>query len=123
MAEYLLKGGKMLAKTCPVCNCPLFEVKGETFCVVCREDEIEGQELVKKPVSAEKIEKKTSVAVEELVAPGGLEDEFALTIRALLIQAREERDSTRILHLMDAVKHGAEAYALLLYGYGRRDMS
>jgi len=91
--------------------------------VVCREDEIEGQELVKKPVSAEKIEKKTSVAVEELVAPGGLEDEFALTIRALLIQAREERDSTRILHLMDAVKHGAEAYALLLYGYGRRDMS
>ena len=59
MAEYLLKGGKMLAKTCPVCNCPLFEVKGETFCVVCREDEIEGQELVKKPVSAEKIEKKT----------------------------------------------------------------
>jgi uncharacterized Zn finger protein (UPF0148 family) len=29
MAEYLLKGGKMLSKTCPACGCPLFEVKGD----------------------------------------------------------------------------------------------
>ncbi|NTW92707.1 MAG: hypothetical protein HGA40_04620, partial [Methanoregulaceae archaeon] len=36
MAEYLLKGGKMLSKSCPSCGCPLFEYKGETFCVVCR---------------------------------------------------------------------------------------
>ena len=57
------------------------------------------------------------------VPPGGLEDEFAQTLRLLLIQAREEKDSTRILALMDAVKKGAEAYSLLLYGYGRRDNS
>ncbi|MCK4269102.1 MAG: hypothetical protein KAW93_01335, partial [Methanogenium sp.] len=37
MAEYLLKGGKMLSKTCPECGAPLFEVKGETKCVVCAE--------------------------------------------------------------------------------------
>lgn len=37
MAEYLLKGGKMLAKTCSVCQAPLFEYKGERFCVLCTE--------------------------------------------------------------------------------------
>jgi len=31
MAEYLLKGGKMLEKTCKTCGCPLFEVKGKTL--------------------------------------------------------------------------------------------
>ncbi len=35
MAEQLLKGGKMLAKSCKNCGNPLFEVKGETTCVVC----------------------------------------------------------------------------------------
>src|SRR5512136_1141683 len=39
MAEYLLKGGKMLEKTCKTCGCPLFEVKGRTLCVVCAENE------------------------------------------------------------------------------------
>ena len=37
MAECLLRGGKMLSKACRACGSPLFEVKGETFCVVCRE--------------------------------------------------------------------------------------
>ena len=39
MAEYLLKGGKMLSATCPSCGCPLFEIDGQTLCVVCREAE------------------------------------------------------------------------------------
>ncbi len=39
MAEYLLKGGKMLEKSCKTCGCPLFEVKGKTLCVVCAENE------------------------------------------------------------------------------------
>ncbi len=38
MAEYLLKGGKMLEKSCKICGCPLFEVKGKTLCVVCAEN-------------------------------------------------------------------------------------
>ena len=41
MAEALLKGGKMLEKSCRTCGCPLFEVKGKTLCVVCAEDESE----------------------------------------------------------------------------------
>ncbi len=46
MAEYLLKGGKMLDKACPTCGCPLFEYKKKTFCVVCAE---------KKPVSRQRL--------------------------------------------------------------------
>ena len=38
MAESLLKGGKMLEKSCKTCGCPLFEVKGKTLCVVCAEN-------------------------------------------------------------------------------------
>ena len=38
MAEHLLKGGKMLEKSCKTCGCPLFEVKGKTLCVVCAEN-------------------------------------------------------------------------------------
>ena len=30
MADYLLHGARMLARACPDCGCPLFEVKGET---------------------------------------------------------------------------------------------
>ncbi|MDD3407988.1 MAG: autoantigen p27 domain-containing protein [Methanomicrobium sp.] len=37
MADYLLKGAKMLDKACPECGSPLFTVKGDTFCVVCKE--------------------------------------------------------------------------------------
>ena len=49
MAEYLLKGGKMLEKTCKTCGCPLFEVKGKTLCVVCAENAIASSG---KPVAA-----------------------------------------------------------------------
>lgn len=44
MAEYLLKGAKMLAKTCPVCHAPLFEYKGRQFCVVCDEAGVSSSE-------------------------------------------------------------------------------
>ncbi|PWR70810.1 Sjogren's syndrome/scleroderma autoantigen 1 family protein [Methanospirillum stamsii] len=123
MAEYLLKGGKMLAKTCSVCHSPLFEYKGETLCVVCKE---ENKAMGNEPgpmSGTAPISEPATFQSGKTQAPGGLEDEFAMTLRALLKEAREEKDSTRILHLMDAVKHGAEAYALLLYGYGRRDNS
>lgn len=123
MAEYLLKGGKMLSKTCPVCHSPLFEYKGETRCVVCQEEQDAQSRKTKRPAPVSSSRSGPDGAIQEPVAPGGLEDEFALTLRTLLIQAREEQDSTRILNLMESVKKGAEAYALLLYGYGRRDNS
>ncbi|MDD1723523.1 MAG: hypothetical protein LUQ07_00170 [Methanospirillum sp.] len=119
MAEYLLKGGKMLSKTCPVCHSPLFEYKGGTICVVCREDEKPPETSGNTVTAGTKPVKSLKTAA----APGGLEDEFTLTLGVLLTQAREEHDGNRQLQLMNAVKAGAEAYALLLYGYGRRDNS
>jgi uncharacterized Zn finger protein (UPF0148 family) len=35
MAEILLKGGKMLGKSCPECNAPLFQREGQVFCARC----------------------------------------------------------------------------------------
>ena len=46
MAEYLLKGGKMLEKSCKTCGCPLFEVKGKTLCVVCEENQPPAQRII-----------------------------------------------------------------------------
>ncbi len=121
MAEYLLKGGKMLAKTCPVCHSPLFEYKEKTFCVVCAENET----VPSSPQHAAPAQSsgRTPPPHTTMSAPYGLEDEFAQTFRVLLAKAREEQDSTRLLNLMESIKKGAEAYSLLVYGYGRRDNS
>ncbi|MHA1409470.1 MAG: Sjogren's syndrome/scleroderma autoantigen 1 family protein [Candidatus Odinarchaeia archaeon] len=35
MADYLRKGATMLSYNCPVCNSPLFKVKGEIYCINC----------------------------------------------------------------------------------------
>ena len=118
MAEYLLKGGKMLAKSCPVCYSPLFEYKGETFCVVCRESEANLKtDTIFSPVIVDSQKKSESLV------PGELEDEFKKTLSSFLVQAREERDGNRVVQLMNAVRSGVEAYSLLYYGYGRRDKS
>jgi UPF0148 protein len=39
MADLLLKGGKMLNKSCPECNTPLFQYEGKTFCPKCSWEE------------------------------------------------------------------------------------
>jgi UPF0148 protein len=127
MAEYLLKGGKMLAKTCPDCNSPLFEYKGETFCVVCREEQRDQQkddkperqdENVVPPPSLEKRNGLYSGNMEE-----SLDDVFTQTIRELLIQARGEQDTRRLKDLMKAIRIAAEASSILHYGYERRERS
>ncbi|MEM1945901.1 MAG: Sjogren's syndrome/scleroderma autoantigen 1 family protein [Candidatus Caldarchaeum sp.] len=35
MSDALRSGAKMLSEICPVCNSPLFEVKGELRCIRC----------------------------------------------------------------------------------------
>ncbi|MEM1655481.1 MAG: Sjogren's syndrome/scleroderma autoantigen 1 family protein [Nitrososphaerota archaeon] len=35
MADALRSGAKMLADQCPVCNSPLFEIKGQIWCLKC----------------------------------------------------------------------------------------
>jgi UPF0148 protein len=110
MAGYLLKGGKMLSKSCPSCGCPLFEIKGETLCVVCREEETS--------------RKKTSRAVtqETQVLPELVNADQSCTalarsleeaLVALCLRMREEQDPGQVLVLANAVKSGVEALRLL----------
>jgi UPF0148 protein len=110
MAEYLLKGGKMLSKACPECKAPLFEYKGDTFCVVCRE---KAQE---KPVEDEK--KMDSVAVpavaeqkaaaDAYLETGSLAEELHSTIVSLCTRARTERRPEDCLLLMESIERGVD---------------
>jgi len=129
MAEYLLKGGKMLEKTCKTCGCPLFEVKGKTFCVVCAENQ-----------TAEKTEKNAGAKVpaEQMGAHhahdhsatstcgtdhdadpcscedgGMLTDELAMTVLSLCERIQNEKDPENVLLLMNAVKAGTESIEIL----------
>jgi UPF0148 protein len=120
MAEYLLKGGKMLEKACRQCGCPQFEYKGKTFCVVCAEREQE-----KKQEQAEKAGHKSPLpqkaAGSPLTADAGdvsdtgstLVPELAATILDLCRRIKDEEDPDRCLVLMDAVKIGSEALQIL----------
>jgi len=127
MAEYLLKGGKMLEKSCKTCGCPLFEVKGKTFCVVCAENE-----TAKKPVKGAKDAQaapadphthehgaecacggdhdEDSCSCDE---DGGLTEELAFTVHSLCLRIQNEKDPGHVLTLMQAVKAGTEALEVL----------
>ena len=119
MADYLLKGGKMLEKTCKTCGCPLFEVKGKTFCVVCAEN------ATAAPAGAE-----TAVPVapahhghgdvcscgevhEDSCEGGLLADALADTIFSLCERIQNEKDPENVLLLMNAVKAGTESLEML----------
>jgi len=119
MAEYLLKGGKMLEKSCRQCGCPMFEVKGKTFCVVCAENEPAAQPAKKpadEPVHAH--EHAPSCACGEdhdgdSCEGGMLADELAMTILSLCERIHNEKDPNHILTLMNSVKVGTEALQIL----------
>ena len=111
MAGYLLKGGKMLSKSCTDCGCPLFEIKGETICVVCREEEAGRKKnsravtrdvpvIPEKPVNAEQ-------------SCPALADSLEETLTVLCLRMREEKDPGQVLVLANAVKSGVEALRLL----------
>jgi UPF0148 protein len=130
MAEYLLKGGKMLEKACKTCGCPLFEVKGRTFCVVCADNE-----SLKENRNAEDIKKAAAAPAqapaavhvhhegnvctcgedhdEESCNDGGLAEELAFTIHSLCLRIQNEKDPNHVLTLMTAVKEGAGALETL----------
>jgi UPF0148 protein len=127
MAGYLLKGGKMLEKTCRTCGCPLFEVKGSTFCVVCAENEKE-KTADKKPATAvagpvpahqhgagcmceSEHDEDTCTCGDE---DGGLlAEEIAMTVHALCERVHNEKDPAKVLALMQAVKAGTEALEIV----------
>ena len=130
MAEYLLKGGKMLEKSCKTCGCPLFEVKGKTLCVVCAENEIAMKNDTGKKTPAAAAPDETAHHHhdhgcgcggdhEEDVCTCGdeegglLAEELAMTIHALCERIHNEKDPDKVLALMNAVKAGTEALEIL----------
>jgi UPF0148 protein len=135
MAEYLLKGGKMLEKSCRTCGCPLFEVKGKTLCVVCAENEpakeTKNAKGAKKPVAAAAVQEVAATHVHDDGHPctcgedhdeesctcdedgGMLADELAMTILTLCERIRNEKDPENVLTLMNSVKAGCEALEIL----------
>ena len=126
MAEYLLKGGKMLEKSCKTCGCPLFEVKGKTFCVVCAENEAAAR-AAQKPAPPDAAQAPPAESRQECTCgvdhdedsctcegEGGLlADELAMTIHALCERIHNEKDPNHVLTLMNAVKAGSEALEIL----------
>ena len=128
MAEYLLKGAKMLSQTCPACGSPLFTYKDRTFCVLC---ETKAAEKGKGTGKKEPVSHGTSSTVqsnktvnsarnhEESVIPKVSRETspLACALEATLITLAEriatEPDPDRCLSLMNTVKKGIEALALL----------
>ena len=113
MAEYLLKGGKMLARACPACGSPLFEVKGETLCVVCRERKEKAKGVPAQGAAVEPVPAATSGVTVSVGGPNSCEEELAATIVALCQRAREERNAERCLAFTEGAKRCAEALAVL----------
>jgi UPF0148 protein len=118
MAAYLLKGGKMLSKNCPACGCPLFEYKGETFCVVCREEQagVTGTPSEEPAASAETKrpeKKKDQTTTGAAASRPGLASSIEETLVMLSRRVREEPDPERVLVLMNAIKRGVEILNLI----------
>jgi len=110
MAECLLAGGKMLSKACRACGSPLFEVKGETLCVVCREKGKDAKKRAGRPAAPGSTERKSPP---DSGKETDLAGELRLTISTLVRKAREDPDPARCLSFMEAAKRGAEALSIL----------
>lgn len=112
MAEYLLKGGKMLAKECKVCGSPLFEYKGKTLCVVCAESGEQEESAPPAPVPAAPPTPSTP-ALQPPARAGTAEAGIEAAVTSLCGRVETETDERRCLTLMQAVLAGAEALKLL----------
>lgn len=115
MAEYLLKGGKMLAKSCKVCGYPLFEYKGETQCVICLLTAPETRLPEPEPVqqASPGPVQSPSPAPAAAGTGGQVAAELEQTIVHLCERIRGEPRADECLTLMTAVAKGAEALAAL----------
>lgn len=106
----------MLEKSCKTCGCPLFEVKGRTFCVVCAEKDT-GEKSRPAPAAPGSHEQGPECSCSEnhgMSCEGGLlTDKLAMTIVSLCERIQNEKDPDNVLALMNAVKAGTEALQIL----------
>jgi len=116
MADYLLKGGKMLSRGCPVCGSPLFQYKDETFCVVCRE---KGEEEMQKSPEPVPVAPETSVpdvstgSQQKTSSYATVSEALEETIISLCRRVQDESRPEDCLLLMKAAKKGVEALSRL----------
>ena len=87
MAEILLKGGKMLNRSCPQCNAPLFQYQGRTFCPRCGWEAEKRKASVEKESKAPKEEEPRRKAVEEKKGEPQ-EERWAPDVEEVLSKAR-----------------------------------
>jgi len=132
MAEYLLKGGKMLEKCCTTCGCPLFTYKQKTFCVVCAEygaEQAKQPETQPAPVALPQNTNSNTrdassnpgknaaipapAPVQKSPEAEAIATELAGTLLALCHRIKNEGDPDRCLTLMDSVRIGTEALQIL----------
>ena len=113
MAQYLLKGGKMLAKTCQKCGSPLFEFKGETFCVVCRERGVSPEPVKGQPAPTGAAVKESQGPSANRVEVGALGPALEAALVSICNRIENEPDPERVLVLMRAVKTGVSVLSLL----------
>lgn len=113
MAQYLLKGGKMLAKTCPACGCPLFEIEGETLCVVCEEERRQKKDDDGEKKQPRGKEEEDEEPRKEKGSHPGVKEAVEDTLIALCNRIRDEPDPERVKLLASALKKTAEAREML----------
>jgi len=116
MAEHLLRGGKMLSASCPVCGCPLFEVKGKTLCVVCAEGKAEKEEENQAVIPGQATAAQApppAASSPRPIASSRLADALEETLVALCARIREEKDPRCVAALMEAVVTGIEGLGAL----------
>jgi UPF0148 protein len=106
MADHLLHGARMLARACPDCGCPLFEVKGETSCVVCAARRASAEAPAASSESVAGAVPARGSGAPAPAATGPLADELGLTLACLLQRARAEPDPERCRTLMECVRIG-----------------
>jgi len=109
MAEYLLKGGKMLAKPCKTCNSPLFEYKGETLCVVCRQHEDTSGKEEDLPAQPGSRPEQGGISPAEGTSNEPLATELERTLITLCRRIQTEHHAGECLVLMQALREGTEA--------------
>jgi UPF0148 protein len=113
MAQYLLKGGKMLAKTCQKCGSPLFEYKEETFCVVCRERGGSAEPAKGQPVPAGTAAQEGQGSPPARIESEALGPALEAALVSLCRRIENEPDPERVLVLVRAVRTGVSVLSQL----------
>ncbi|MBT8507448.1 hypothetical protein AZH53_03270 [Methanomicrobiaceae archaeon CYW5] len=113
MAEYLLKGGKMLSKTCKDCGAPLFETKEGVLCVVCKEIGPPDEKGAEKPVRHSPPEAEPVIVPPQRLHAGACHgevgEEIEQAILALCRRVRTESRAEDCYLLMKGIRKGVQA--------------